>query len=478
MLMTAGLLIATHRALVRPAGRMVWLALAVASAHGLLCTYPEMLPFAGIAVLLLALRLIWLRRVVEGLRPALKISRAALASLVANPASTVRAIHGLFTSIATARADQNWPNLLQFLSPVEYPAGLATLSVWAVYRLGPITCTLLTIPLVIGLVLAWRRASERLALLLALSGSGLLLAYTIATQFKYGWQKTVQFGGVFWVALLPVALIDAYAHPAVPAKWNRRLNRIALVAMFFFFGYATYMNWAELYRSSDRKKITRDWLELRRTAPDAAANRPIVIEGATFAMPHFYSMWSTCFLRENDLLFARRFSGNGGYLHQFAQHETETVGVPPDAAWLVSREWADSFEPNSRWLVSAKSYVLLANSNRVLSSEGLEPAEGMPRSTEGQIALTLQPHSAADFTITLAPTSSGPLDRTAWRISRIASNAADWTQQITGPPPWHIRVPLIPREINRLRIEASPLPAKQRRASFVVLNAGITPAKN
>ena len=144
-LMAAGVVIATERSLRPEAGRWVWCVLLTFSVHGLLCSYPEMLPFAVMPGGLLWLRVWFKLGVRAAVLPATFTALAWIGGAVINPASSVRGWTGFISSFDTARANENWANLFEPLSWIEYVPALATLSVGTSRSLGPILGALLTV---------------------------------------------------------------------------------------------------------------------------------------------------------------------------------------------------------------------------------------------------------------------------------------------------------------------------------------------
>lgn len=453
-LAAAGAVIATERALQAGPGRAAWCAFLALSVHALLCSYPEMLPFVVMPAGLLWLRPWFARGFAAAWRPAGVVVLAWLASLAINPASTVRAYQGFVASFVTARANQNWANLFEPLSYTQYIPGLATLAVTAVKNLGIAAGIVVTLALLFGFFHALRQAKDRWGILFTLAGAGALLAYTLYTGFNYGWQKTVQFGGAFWAAVIPVAIVQALAEKAAAGLPRAVWHRATLAVVAGFFGYATVVTCVDSHRWAERKDLTQDWFTLRDYAREHLRDAPVLIEGASFPMAFFHGMWATYFLADADLYFSARGQENGGYLREGVI--TESKGpIPAPQGYLVSREWADAFDADSPRHFTGDNVALLKKTNRVLNWEGLYPANGVPDIAEGRITLDVRPHSHSQLVLVLAPRKKESL-LDHWRIVATADNQPSFRREIAGPPPWRLTIPLTANALNHLEIFADP----------------------
>jgi hypothetical protein len=407
-------------------------------------------------------------------RPALLAAAAWIIGAVINPATSIRAYSGFVASFDTARANQNWANLFDPLSWPEYIPSLATLSVGTGLTLGPILGGLISVIILVGLFLAFRRAIDRVGAVFILGGSFALLAYTVYTGFNYGWQKTVQFGGAFWAAWLPVAIIDAFAVTAPSSRRRFWIQRAALAGLVSFFVLATLMNCFDGHKWSQRKIITQDWFTVREYSRRNLSNAPVIVDGATFRMAFFHGMWATYFLPDNELYFAARGKENGGYLRDSVANEAR-VRVPTPAAFLVSRDWADTFDSNSERLVYGDTVALLKESNRVLAMEGLQPENGPPENAEASFKLTLVPHakSRLEFTILPRPKLANATQR--WKIVQHVGNRPPTTTEVTGAPPWAISLPLQSGEENQFEFVSDPLPPEQTLPPFMIHDIRVRP---
>ncbi|ACB77278.1 hypothetical protein [Opitutus terrae] len=455
-LCAGGVVAAVERALRGGPGRGAWLALLAFSLHGLLCSYPEMLPFVALPAGLLWLRAWFSDTLANVWRPAAATAGAVIVGLALNPTSSARAWYGFVTSFETARANLSWANLFDRITPLQYVPALATLSVGATKILGVLVGAVLTILLLAALALTLRRARDRFGAWFILSGAGALLAYTIITGFNYGWQKTVQFGGPLWAAFFPVAILDTLAAAAPTSTRRRRIVRSTLLAILALFGYATFYNCVIEHQWSQRKMITEDWFRLRGYAHQHLAGSPLLIDGATFPMMFFHSMWATYFLPDSSLYFAARGYGNGGYLRDAVRNESRDP-LPALSGVLVSRAWAESFDANSPRLFSGDTVALLARSNRLVKSTGLFPDDGPPEQAYTHVAIELLPHTASQLVFAIA-SRNRKADATTWEVRRETAGAPDYVQRLGGPPPWRLVVPLVADQVNRVSFIASPVP--------------------
>ncbi len=466
-LTAAAVVIALERALRPEPPRWPWLVLVALGIHGLLCSYPEMLPFVALPAGLLWLRRWWAAGPRAAWRPAGLALLAVAAGGLLNPASSIRGVQGFILSFDTARANLAWANLFEPLSAAEYVPALATLAVVGCKNLGTILGTAASVALLVGAVLAIRRARDRVGTLVTLTGAAALLAYTLATGFNYGWQKTVQFGGAFWVAVAPVAIVQAYAVAAPAGRRLRLLARTALAGVLLLFAHATLTNFLDGQRWSRGKVLTHDWFTLRDYARDHLRDQPVLVDGASFRMAFFHGMWATYFLRDSDVYYAARGHENGGYLRDTVKHEGRDP-VPPVAAYLVGRDWADAFDGDSRHLLDGDTFALLQNANRVTGWEGMDPENGLPLNAGPRITFDVIPHSPATFQLTVVPRRRQNTARATWRITRRVDGLPPFAAQVAGPPPWRIEAPLAPGKLNSIEIVADPLPAPDPLPPFSV----------
>jgi len=444
--------IATERAARAGAGARVeftaWATLAALSLHGLLCSYPEMVPFV-----LLPCALLWLRPwFTQGPRrfwgTGLLLAAVLLAGLVGNPITAMRAVHGFLTSYAAARTDIAWANLFDFLDLSEYVPAFFTLSIPSAKRFDLLGWPL-SLVIVASVVLAFRASRDRFGFLAALAGAGALLAYTLATGFTYGWQKTVQFAGVFVAMAFPTAAFDGlgrlYPGPAV----RRSLVTGTLLVLSLFLAYATIRNCVDVCRWGDRKMISDDWFVLRDQSRTRFKHASVLVEAASFRMAFFHSMWTAYFMPESYLSFGTRGEESGGYLRQWAVNERN---APPPVAVLVGRPWADTFDANSPRLLTGREYTLLQKNNRMLKMAGVYPLNGLPEHTIGKFTFEILPHSPSALLFELLPRHESMKFEGEWQVTRLSEGAPDFASVISTPPPWHVKIPLIEGRPNLIEV--------------------------
>lgn len=418
-----------------------WLVFGALAWHGLLCTYPEMVPFILLPCGLITGRA-WLGGATQAERNRLLAFAAAmlLAGAVLNPVTTWRAAHGFWVSFFSARTNEGWANIFSSVGPSEFIPALLTLSPKAGRELGGLLGCALTFGMIGAIALAWWRARDRTGLALVMSGAGALALYTAVTEFHYGWQKTVQFSGVFLAAMLPVGTMELLL---AERRWHR-LARMAALGIAGFFVYAQAIVGLDLWKWSGRKSITADWQELAEVQR-AIAGKPVVIEAATFPHAFFQGMWSVYFLRDAAVFFATRGHENGGYLR--ATVATEDPGTPP-AAILVSREWAETLDANAPRIAAGRDWVLLSRANRVHALEGTAPASGVPRTAASNFSLSITP--AADAKLEVALRATDATTRGCWRATvELEGHASDRELAFDGTV-WRGGVPLVGGATQRI----------------------------
>jgi hypothetical protein len=428
-----------------------WWCLLGLSLHGLYCSYPEMVPFVLLPGGLLWLRGCLVRAPGPNRRALLRVAVALLLSLILNPATVARAVHGFIGSFNAARANENWANVFAPVPLPEFLPALGTLCIAGAHFLGPGPGAALTVVLVAGSVLAWRRAGDRFGAVAVFAGSFALAGYTVATNFSYGWQKTVQFAGVFFAAALPCALVDAQIAAGRAPGLRRWLARAGLGLTVGLALFATVMSGLEIHKWSERKVISRDWFQLRELSHGALRGAPVLVETASFRMSFFYSMWSAYFLPESRLYFGERGDDGGGYLHPDIIQEGAHP-VPPPRAFLVGRDWADSFDADSPRLRTGLEYALLEKCNRVTAMQGVFPLNGVPDFSSRALALTIRPHTASTLVFQLKPRDRALRSAASWRVTGRTEGGKDFTSVVAGPPPWQFKIPLTAGQPNRIAV--------------------------
>lgn len=425
--------------------------------HGLFCTYPEMAPFVLLPLGLLAFRVAWQDRLLpkkRWLAPVLLAAVCALA-LAIQPATAIRAAIGFAKSFAMARANENWGGLLAGLTPEQFVATLATLSPKVGRELGTGAGVLISLGLLGAAGFAWWKARDRSGLACALSGAAILAIYTLLTGFVYGWQKTIQFAGPVFAALLPLAGIQFLVAGSGAFRVPRRLLAATLAGFFVF---ATAMVQLDLLKWSDRKKISRDWIALEALSLTQLAGQTVSIDAASFRWSFFHGMWAARFLPGSNLVYAPRGRENGGYLREDVAVETSDA-VP--SAVVVGRAWADAFDANSPRLLTGREYGLVGRANRVLAAEGLSPSEGVPDSAGNRFSLTLRPHSDSKLVFVLR--TSGEVSG-SWSV-RHSSGARQEQAPAANGRTWHLAVPLVGGVVQRLDFD---LPSAPEGATFSI----------
>jgi hypothetical protein len=446
-------IIAVERALragwERRAEFTAWAALAALSLHGLLCSYPEMVPF-----ILLPCGLLWLRPWFTGSadwKTRLILAGVLLAGLVLNPATSIRAANGFRASFVSARADATWANLFDPLKFAEYVPALFTLSIPGSKELGYWLGWPLSVAILAAFGFALWRSRDRFGLLAGLAGGGVLLAYTLVTGFTYGWQKTVQFSGLFVAAAVPAAAIDALWRYRPETAVRRRVTNAVLAALVLFVGYATVMNCRDIYKWSNRKVISNDWFALRDQSRGALRNAPVLVDSATFRMAFFHGMWAAYFMPESLLYFGGRGVESGGYLRNYVINEA-AAEIPPPAAVLVGRPWADTLDANSPRILTGREYALVQRSNRVHEMAGFSWPSGSPDRATGKFSLQIVPHTASDLVLELAPLSAEGWPAAEWRVQRSAAGEPQFAAAVTGASPWLLRIPLVAGKPNDVSV--------------------------
>ncbi|HEY4248761.1 MAG TPA: hypothetical protein VGM64_18205 [Lacunisphaera sp.] len=433
---------------------LVWSSLLALSLHGLYCSYPEMIPFV-----FLPCGLLWIRTFVTSstgmqLRTKLVVAVAVGVSLLLNPATTFRAGWGFVAAYLSARADDRWGNIMDLLHPVQYLPALGTLAPTAAKWLGIWVGGILSLLILIGLGLAWRRARDRWGGLFVFSGGLALLIYTLLEHFVYGWQKSVQFTGIFVSAVLGGVIVDAYYWYQSELKNFRRLVLPGMAGLIAFLTLAVGMQCREMYKWSERKLLSHDWFTLREESQTTLHARPILIEAATFRMAFYHGMWAAYFLSDSRIYFAARGEQGGGYLRDNVINEANRK-IPTPAAVLVSRAWADTFDANSRRRLTGLEYVLLRESNRVFTMNGVFPLNGPPDMASPSIDLEILPHSPSQLVMELHPFKPANWPKGTWTISRRVKGADDFALSVSGAPPWGIKVPLIAGKRNQITLSIS-----------------------
>ncbi len=442
--------IALHFFLAGNAPRRGWLVLLALAVHGVLFTYPELAPFIAVPGALLLLRA-WRAR--NPPTPPRRIGwavAATLIGLIAQPATAVRAYHGFVHSFQTARADEAWVSIMAKLEPPQFLPTLVTLSASGMQYLGFGFGLLASAALIGGIVIALTRARDRFGAAATLAGAALLLAYTVVTDFDYGWQKSAQFSAVFLAAMLPVAALNDA--PVFLRRGRRGAFPVVLLAgTTIVFAIGVIFHGFDTQKWSVRKAITRDWPALGAHVSRALAGQTILVEPATFRMSFFDGMWAAYYLRAASVVYAERGHQNGGYLRSAVRHESD-ADSPAPAAVLLSRAWADAFDVDSPRLFSSERFVLLRAANRVLRLDGFSPAQGVPDTINPAATIVIRPGQRAELRLSIEAEAT-----VHWRATHLVAGRPRETFDVAGPAPWQFTVPLEPNQDNRIEFVATPL---------------------
>lgn len=330
-----------------PRACVLWVAL---SGHGVLVAYPELAPFIALPATLLLIR--EQRRATNAdARAAVRRfgGAAAIGALALNPVTTLRAVSGFTTALLAAQDNATRANIFAAVPPTDWLPAWLTASPKTGLELGALGGIAATVALIAATAIVFARARDRIGLAFALSGAAVLAFYTAFTGFHYGWQKTLQFSGVFAAAILPLGAV------AVLTGGARRevLSKALAGTVGLIFAYATVVTTLDAWKWSGRKKLERDWLALLgvRLAGDTR------IESGTFGQPFFHGMWSTYFLRDTPIRFPDASGANVGYL----LNTTATDATSPTAttARLVGRAWAEQNAQGFAPVRQGTAYVLL-----------------------------------------------------------------------------------------------------------------------
>jgi hypothetical protein len=73
----------------------------------------------------------------------------------------------------------------------------------------------------------------------------------------------------------------------------------------------------------------------------------------------------------------------------------------------------------------------------------------------------------------LRPRHTGEGETKRWKITREVDNAPLYTAEITGAPPWKIKIPMEPNQSNRIQLVADPSPPEMSLPPFTVQNVSV-----
>jgi hypothetical protein len=177
------------------------------------------------------------------------------------------------------------------------------------------------------------------------------------------------------------------------------------------------------------------------------------------------------------MYFAARGEENGGYLRDSVTNESRDP-IPAPSAYLVSRDWADTFDANSERLVLGDTVALMKNANRVSKWDGMQPDNGVPDNMEAHVMIEVTPHSRSQLKLTLSPRFTGKGATEGWQVSSQVGGKDAYSANVAGPPPWKIIVPLTAGQLNHIELDAGPTPPPNRLPAFVVREVKIEAAQD
>lgn len=415
-----------------------WVGLAALALHGVLVSYPEIAPFVLLPCALLVLRG-WRRGT---RRITVYVAAISLGAVLLNPVSSVRAVRGFVIALDSARENGHRPDFLAKLEAAQAGPALLTLSAKTGRELGVAGGALTSLGLAVVFGYVFWRARDRRGLACVLSGAAVLLGYTLLTDFHYGWQKTMQFAGVFLAANCPVGALALLARE----RRGRRLALAAATGLGVFFLYALAMVQLDLRKWSQRKFIDADFPQLAAAADQTGATAPLIVDGATFQFPFFHGMWAARLFAGHPLIYAGRDPFPGGYLHAWVEREQKITTAGPV---LVGRAWADEVDSTAPRLAGSGAYVLLAHANRVVATDGIELERGQPRAVAAEFSLQVVARAATKLEISIvAPESASG----TWELRYETPDAAGPAQRLTlGAGVWRGVVDLAPEVVSTVR---------------------------
>ena len=203
--------------------------------------------------------------------------------------------------------------------------------------------------------------------------------------------------------------------------------------------------------------LSHDWYELRELSATTLRDQSVLVESASFRLPFFHTMWSSYFLSSSQAYFAKRGGEGGGYLRLGVLDESAVPGGRP-AALLVGKRWSECFDANSPRILAGREFVLLREANRVTDLQGVYPTNGYPDHASLHFSLAITPLSASRLRLTLEPYKKKNWPEATWRIVHRTGAGAETVQEVSGPPPWQIDVPLAPRMAQTIECQVVSTP--------------------
>ena len=455
----------------RVQSRWPLLAAGILCVHGVLCSYPEILPFALLPVGLFAL---WqlARRMPGSGRLVGSLALIVLAGLCLNPLTTGRAWNGFWNSVYLVREDSHWANLFGPLDFAEYVASVITLAMSSMHKLGPVIGALASLAVLLSLVILLREGRRTTVVLISLSGFAVLLGYTLLKSFDYGWQKSVQVAAVPLAALFPMLLAGA-AQTALGRPAGARWRQVALAGTMAVMLYAMAGHTIGIVKSATDKGLTVPLLGLRDQLAREMPGQTITIDGATFHAGIFHSMWAARLFSRQPLVFLSQLDQAGGYLRDSIRL-ANPVPPAPGALYYVAADWARAFDYQPDSLVHDRVGALVRQHNLVTEQAGFYRNTGVPDKAGARFSLTIYPVADGWLEFTLAPDGK-PVARCELR-GQVATPASIESCAATADADDRlvVRFPLKGGVLNRIsaQIEGGPLvdPANdQTQFPFLVL---------
>ncbi len=368
--------------------------------HGMLCSYPEILAFSLIPVALLVVKH-FIQTNAGRAKPALVLALVVLGGLCLNPVTTMRTWNGMLNSLNQVHQDANWANLFARLSFAGYVPSLITLAMPSMRLYGMIGGAVASIAVLTSCVLVIRSSPRQNILLISLSGFAVLLLFTAATSFSYGWQKSAQFFGIHLAVLFPV-LLSGTVQDAFHPPGFRRLPRWALLATLVVMVHGILGNTADNLKTAGTKGLTRQLLALRDRVASELPGQTCYVDGATFRAAFFQSMWSARIFARNPIVFLSRQEQAGGYLRD-SVNQASAAPSSPDTLYYVDAAWAQAFDYEPDSLVNDRVGVLIRQHNLVTEMTGFYRTTGIPDYAEASFALTICPVTDGWLELTLTP---------------------------------------------------------------------------
>ena len=386
--------------------RLGWRVVAILMLHSGICAYPEMTPFALLSVgLALLFKLPTPANRGRRVQLVLHALVTGLLGLAIQPLTTWRGVVGFANSFAMARANTSWGNLFERLSPAEYLPAIVSLDVPACTKLdeGGWLLSAFLFALALWLIV---RAKDRATTLAALTPFFLLAGYTLATGFNYGWQKSVQFSGVIVASCFSCGCLAIWENSKAGSR-RTRWRAACVLVLATFLGYTTVWGCVRIAYWAENKALDADFLALRNLSHSSLRGQRVEVVGATFKMAFFHSMWALYVLPTSQVSMDNRGQEMGGYLRWYVPVDKTAADLKSVKAYLVSRDWAETFDADTPQLSVGRFHALLPATNKLLTQSGLYPITGLPTYAQMAFSITLKAHEDSDFVMELSPRKFG-----------------------------------------------------------------------